>query len=201
MHRGLGGFLLVMAIGLMAGNAGAAQTASTKYTYYPINGSSARELDNAMYRQGPRVAGQHAYASTRFQFGWEALMRQGKTCRPEKFTLKTNFIIRLPKLASKAGLSQGVASRFASFASFARRHEETHRTIWQECGRRAERAVQGLSVKSCAALSAAITSTLKRTLGSCEARHAAFDAAEQKRLARHPFIVSALARPAKKRRK
>jgi predicted secreted Zn-dependent protease len=189
------GIAAAAAIASAASIASARPDTATRYTYYTVKGKSAKELDDAMYRSGPRIQGLHGYASTKYVTpSWETQFRQGKNCGVGRISLKMNFEIRLPQLAKGSNLASPVKSRFTSFLSFVRRHEETHRAIWIACGKSAEQAALRLTADSCGALQGKVAAAIRTVMNKCDAKQVAFDAAERKRLLRHPFIAMALSK-------
>src|SRR5262245_41852437 len=98
------------------------------------------------------------------------------------------FTIELPKLKRSATLSPALRRSFESFYRSAKRHEETHRSIWLKCGREIETSARRISGSTCAQTEARVFQTFYKVAESCDEQQLAFDAAEQKRIARHPFI-------------
>ncbi len=115
------------------------------------------------------------------------------SCRIRKFAIDVTFTIRLPELKQGSKLSADVRKNFAAFYAFAKKHEETHRSIWLQCAAETEAAVNAISAKN---------------LSRSEPESAAGDREDERlpggqghgvrqrraaRLARHPFIKQALA--------
>ena len=167
---------------------------ATTYTYYTISGDSAVELYQSMIRRGPHVNGAKAYASTGFStLPPSGKLVQGKSCRIVGFRQSLKFVIRLPKFNSAAGLAADTRSRWNAFSSFVRKHEETHRAIWTNCAQGLESKVSAIRAPDCKSAETRALRLWADMRQSCQRRHDAFDAAEQKRLVRHPFVQLALA--------
>jgi predicted secreted Zn-dependent protease len=181
--------LLSAVIICASASATTAVSADTKYTYYLIAGESAASLHLSMLRQGPRVQGGHAYASTRMEPNITLqTRREGDICRVEHFKLNMKFTIRLPKLKKSAALNPEVRRSFESFYRSAKQHEETHRSIWLKCGREIEALAQTITGSSCSEAEAIAFHIFKDMAQSCDEQQLVFDAGEQQRIARHPFI-------------
>ena len=161
---------------------------TTKYSYYAINGDTAQEIYTAMIRRGPHVNGARAYASTSATSSQEGKLAQGQICSIQDYRLKIDFVIRLPRIKNEKVLTGTTKARWQQFSRFLKKHEETHRSIWLDCARDLERQVKAISVADCGVADAKATKLWEQMRKSCARKHDAFDAAEQKRLVRHPFV-------------
>jgi predicted secreted Zn-dependent protease len=179
------------ALVLASGVALARPANDTAYEYYSVAGKSAAEIHNNMIRRGPHLSGKNAYALTTMKSAQTGKLIQGKTCRVSDYNVNMSFKMRLPRLRDGVKLSGAERGRWNAFAAFVRRHEETHRAIWLGCAKEMERRVRAISAKSCGAWEAAEKKIVAAVVFSCNAKHQAFDAAEQRSLARHPFVRAA----------
>jgi predicted secreted Zn-dependent protease len=165
----------------------------TNYTHYLIAGESAEGLYRAMLRRGPHVGGAKAYASTRMEPTISAQTEQGtNSCRISQFKINMTFTIQLPQLRKSANVDPSLRKSFDRFYEFAKKHEETHRAIWLKCAAEAEAKVSHITAKTCPEAEAQGLRIVEDVASQCDARHLAFDAAEQKRLVNHPFIKQVL---------
>jgi predicted secreted Zn-dependent protease len=178
---------LVMA-GCLASTAVAKPVYTTKYSYYAVNGRSAEEVYQAMLSRGPKVNGVRAYAATTATTTQGGHMAQGGSCKIQNYKLSLEFVIKLPKIRNEKVLSAGDRKRWQQFASFLKKHEEHHRTIWLGCAAELERRVKAIKVKSCDATSRRAQALWDKIRAACSRKHDAFDTAEQKRLMQHPFV-------------
>ena len=184
----------LVVLGLAALSVFAAETQakpeqSTKYKYYPISGDSPVEIYSAMIKRGPDVNGVNAYASTSATSSQSGqLIAQGKSCRVNDYEFRIDFTINLPKLKNEGALKGQLASKWGQFKGFLKSHEEQHRTIWLGCARDLEAKVMALRTSDCKTLDKKAAQMWKTMRKSCDKKHAAFDAAEQKRLMKHPFV-------------
>ena len=171
----------------------------TNYTHYLIAGESAEGLYRSMLRKGPHVGGGKAYASTKMVPEVSAkTIETGSGCRIQNFQVNMTFTIRLPQLKKSAKVDADLRRSFSRFYEFAKKHEETHRSIWLKCAAEAEAEVNKVRAKTCSEAEARGLAIVEEVARQCDARHVAFDEAEQKRLVHHPFIKQVLARQKKK---
>ncbi|MFO0994210.1 MAG: DUF922 domain-containing protein [Hyphomicrobiales bacterium] len=189
---------ITIAVALVAGGSVAVMAkpnATTQYKYYPVSGDSAVELYIAMMKRGPHVNGDQAYASTTATQTLDGRFVRASSCRLHDMNLSFQFTIRLPKLSSTKGLSQTTRDRWQAFSQFLRKHEETHRAIWLACAADFEKRAMAVKASTCEQADAEIARLADQTRIACNKKHDAFDAAEQKRVAKHPFVKLVLAPP------
>jgi predicted secreted Zn-dependent protease len=161
----------------------------TNYKYYSIKGDSPAEIYTSMIRRGPDVNGVNAYASTSATSSQNGkLIQQGGSCRIEDYKFNINFTINLPKLNNETALAGQTSAKWGQFKSFLKSHEEKHKSIWLACAKTLETQVKGLRSKNCKSLDQQAAALWKKMRTACDRQHAAFDAAEQRRLVKHPFV-------------
>jgi predicted secreted Zn-dependent protease len=162
---------------------------TTKYVHYLITGESVDRLYDAMIQRGPHVGRGKAFASVRMDPKVSATTAlSGESCRINTFKFDMTFTIQLPKLIGSNALDPTAKASFEQFYDFAKNHEETHRTIWIDCGKEAEVLVAGINAKTCPAAEAESLRIIEQVAKRCDGRHASFDSAEQIRLGSHPFM-------------
>jgi predicted secreted Zn-dependent protease len=161
---------------------------TTKYSYYTIGGDSAVEIYSSMMKKGPKVNGAKAYAATSATTTQDGKLLQGSSCRVEDYRLKLDFVIKLPKIRNEKVLPASDRKRWQQFSTFLKVHEETHRKIWLECAADLERQVKSIKAKSCSEADRKANLLWDRIRAACNRKHVAFDAAEQKKLMKHPFV-------------
>jgi predicted secreted Zn-dependent protease len=181
---------LALATIAMMSVADAATIKRTDYRFYAVTGSTPYDINQSILRHGPKYGGLSAYGVTTYDYRPSATCASipGADARVGSFKMELEFLIKLPKLSSESGLQSDVKSSWGKFSNFVKNHEETHRRIWVGCAKSAETKILSLRAKSCSALSKQIDKTLLNMSKSCNRQHQAFDAAEQTRLARHPFM-------------
>ncbi len=199
--RGSLGFLVsVLVCALMwTGIANAKPKTTTKYTYYSISGKSARNLYQQMVSRGPHVSGDRALAATSVTTQQTGDLGGKSICRVRNYKISMDFTIRLPKVRSEKSLPPRLRKRWRAFYKFVRSHEQQHRAIWIGCARQIERNARKLRAKSCGKVDRLANAVFKKGMKACGRKHDVFDAAEQKRLARHPLVVAAKRVPRKSR--
>ncbi len=170
------------------GAAEAAPQSRTQYSYYTVKGKSAQEVYDAMIARGPHVNGAKAYASTSATSSQEGKLLPGKQCRVTDYTFNIDFVIRLPRVANEKLLKGETRKRWLAFSDFLRRHEERHRAIWLECASELEERVKALRADDCDEVDREAAELWESIRAQCNLKHDAFDTAEQKRLASHPFV-------------
>ncbi len=161
---------------------------STTYSYYSISGDTAVEIYNAMLKKGPRVDGAKAYAATSATTSQDGKLVQAKSCQIKDYRLKLDFVIKLPKIRNEAVLPSADRNRWKQFQAFLKTHEEHHRTIWLGCAAELERKVRAIKAASCKDADRKAAQLWTTIRAACNAKHNAFDAAEQKKLMKHPFV-------------
>lgn len=180
---GIAAFLSLLCVG-----AAAKPLESTKYRYYAISGNTPDEIYSAMARKGPDVKGASAYASTLANISQSGRLMQSKSCRVDGYQVKIDFVINLPRLSNENALTGAALAKWEQFMSFVKAHEETHRGIWMGCARNLEAMSSALSGPSCATVDKEAGRLFAKVRADCGKKHAAFDAAEQKRLPSQPFL-------------
>jgi predicted secreted Zn-dependent protease len=181
-------FALLASLVVFPSQVVAEPTQSTKYKYYSVSGDTPGDIYLAMVRRGPDVNGVNAYASTLATTSQSGRLMLGKSCRIDGYKVKIDFVINLPRLSKEGALNGSTKAQWNRFKSFLKVHEETHRSIWLGCARSLEARIASLSSPSCTALDKQANKLFATMRADCQKKHAAFDAAEQKRLLKHPFV-------------
>lgn len=190
------GLAVGVAVLVLAGSSPQAQAApafTTKYAYYKVSGDSAAGVYVSMLKRGPHVRGEKAYAATSAESSQRGKLELKNSCRIIDYQYRVDFVIRLPKLADEAALSPAARSRWQQFSSFLRKHEESHRSVWMGCANEIQTRVSAVRGKSCAEVDRKAQAIRDQVQTACNHKHVAFDAAEQKKLAKHPFVRMVLA--------
>jgi predicted secreted Zn-dependent protease len=180
--------LSTAALACCLGVANASPAQSTKYSYYTVGGDSAEDIYNAMLRKGPKVNGAKAYAATSATTTQDGKLLQSKSCRVDDYRLKIDFVIKLPRIKNETVLPAADRGRWKQFSAFLKAHEETHRSIWLGCAADLERQVKAIKASTCSQADGKAAKLWDKMRAACSRKHNAFDAAEQKKLMRHPFV-------------
>lgn len=187
----IGAAILLSALGFNTARAAPAFT--TKYVYYKVSGDTAAGVYVSMLKRGPHVKGEKAYAATSAESSQRGKLDLTKSCRIVDYQYRIDFTIRLPKLTDEASLSTSARDRWQQFSTFLRKHEETHRSIWMGCANEIEAKVRAVRGRTCEEVDKKAQAIRDQVQNACNIKHAAFDAAEQKTLAKHPFVKMVLA--------
>lgn len=191
MKLAIGAAVLLLALGSQPTLA--APSFTTKYVYYKVSGDSAAGVYVSMLKRGPHVGGAKAYAATSAESSQRGKLELRNSCRIIDYQYSVDFTIRLPKLTDETTLSPTARARWQQFSSFLRQHEETHRAIWMGCAQEIEDKVKTLRGRSCDEVDRKAQAIREAVQKACNRKHAAFDATEQTRLAKHPFVKMVLA--------
>jgi predicted secreted Zn-dependent protease len=169
---------LVLASFTLGGQASAQPSITNKTVFYPVSGSSVAQLRSSMTR-----GGHGNYGLTQLRPNFDA-----GNCQASQFRMTLNFTTRLPRLTSASGLSSSDLAMWDKFVSMAGRHEQVHRSIYQSCFSSVQAKVRATGLNNCSALKSAASKFWNAAAPACRQKNAAFDAAEKKRLANHPFF-------------
>jgi predicted secreted Zn-dependent protease len=151
-----------------------AQPASqTTYSYYPVSGSSLRELQNGMARGGPSANGVKGYGVTTVAPGKRMSVASCKKNGGYHFDVA--FVIRLPRAASTRGLSSAEIGHLNRFVRFVKMHEETHRSIWMNFAAKFDRQLQAGGVRDCASAHAKAMTLWNKMILASRPQQIAFD--------------------------
>jgi predicted secreted Zn-dependent protease len=117
-------------------------------------------------------------ANVRPSYALSVVTRQtGGVCRASSVTLNIRFVMTLPR-ARTSSMSSGTRAAWNSFVAFARRHENTHRSIYLSCANAFVAKAERMTASTCSGLQAAIRTRLASEQRACDARHRAFDRSE-----------------------
>lgn len=157
---------------------------STQMRSYGVGGTTPSSLVSYMRSNPFHGSRGDAVANIRPTYSLNTVTSQGGgTCRASRVNLNLNFVMTLPQARSASAMSASTRSAWNSFVAFTRRHEETHRSIYIQCGNAFVAKAQRLTASNCGALEASIRRLLETEKRACEARQVAFDRKEYGRIA------------------
>ncbi|QIG48827.1 DUF922 domain-containing Zn-dependent protease [Nordella sp. HKS 07] len=139
------------------------------------------------------MGGAKAYAATSAESSQRGKLELKRSCRLINYQYSVNFIIRLPKLTDETPLPPSARARWQQFSAFLRNHGETHRSIWMGCANEIQTRVSAVRGRSCEEVERKAEAMREDVQKACNRKHIAFDAAEKKKLAKHPFVNMVLA--------
>ncbi|MEO6396628.1 MAG: DUF922 domain-containing protein [Devosia sp.] len=168
-------------------NAGA--TFRTDYRYYSVGGTTERAIVSYM-RQHPYTGNTgHAYANIKHRFQLDIdTVQDGKICKVEDIDLAISFVITLPKSSRPAALTRSARQSFEGFANFAKKHEETHRASFVDCGKSFVAKAKRQSAGQCSALTRDIRNLLRSSDRDCEAKQRSLDRRDSTRVNSLPLF-------------
>lgn len=167
--------------------ADAQPTSRTRYSYFPVRGSSLPELHRNMLSNGPSANGVRGYGVTTAMPGKQMSVAACKRNGAYQFGIE--FVIQLPKVANPAALSVAELGLWNRFVQFVKKHEEVHRSIWMNYAVKYEQKLQASAVRNCASGQATVNRLWSEMLAAGGPKQAAFDAAQREALKAHPFMV------------
>lgn len=160
-----------------------ADTVITKsFAYFPIKGSTAADLDEALSSSGPLVKGTGARhpGATEMKFGGSVIYAQhANRCSVDtaKITLHTKII--LPRWTQRRRADRDLALIWDTLASDIKRHEERHAEIARQHARKLQKAIEDLRPReNCAEMEAEVARVTEEILAAHDADQARFDRVE-----------------------
>lgn len=181
--RALGPIVLTLCLG----TTGCTSTASrVTTTYYNISGVSGAELDREIAAKGPMKG--HAMASAEIRFVPVSVEyeKTERSCRFRRAGFRVDANVTLPRWRQQlASRDRELRNAWNFISTYARKHEEEHIRIAEKYARKAEEDLMAIPLKpDCNRLEDAAERTLKRNRSAHDREQNAFDAKEQKRLAK-----------------
>lgn len=157
---------------------------STQTRSYSVGGTTANSLVSYMRSNPFHGSRGDAVANIQPTYALSTVTRQtGGTCRASTVTLSIRFLMTLPRARSASAMGSSTRSAWNSFVAFTRKHEETHRGIYVQCGNNFVAKAERLTASSCATLEASIRRLLETEKQVCESKQRAFDRADYGRVA------------------
>jgi predicted secreted Zn-dependent protease len=192
LRRGLSWTMVAAGLAVAAAPAGAGVSSATVVTDYLVNGTTATGLVSYMLNHPYPAAVSDTVAHIQPHYVLAVATREeGGACRPRSVDLSIRFDIVLPKATQAAAMAPVTLAAWNSFAAFARRHEETRRSIYLQCATefvaKAMRQVDG----SCPALEANVRGLLETAKRLCDARQDDFARIQYPRVLSEKLFVLA----------
>ncbi len=113
---------------LFVASAGFAMPAvNESWTSYPINGSSAQQLNEEMARSGPLDNGEHYYANTLWKINWHYTYKENaRTCEMTAVQVNTDITYKFPAWSGYANASKDLQHEWDALQLRLRQHEQLH---------------------------------------------------------------------------
>jgi predicted secreted Zn-dependent protease len=172
-------FASTLAFDTLPAPAGVTSTTATRF--YSVGGTTQASLASKM-RSNPFLGDRGgAVANIHPNYSLSVTTKpEGGTCRVANVNLKINFVMTLPR-AKESAMAAGTRSVWRSFVSFARGHEQGHRSIYMQCAHNFSVKAQKLT-GGCGGLQGQARRLLDAEIRACDKRHAAYDRSERRRL-------------------
>jgi predicted secreted Zn-dependent protease len=160
-----------------------AETVITKtFAYFPVRGTTAADLDEALSRGGPLLqsTGNRHPGATEMKFGGSVTYseRPGR-CGVDSARITLDTKIILPRWTQRRRADRDLAMIWDTLSGDIKRHEERHAEIAREYARKLESSVEGLRPQAdCAAMEAAVARTTEQVLAEHDRDQARFDRVE-----------------------
>ncbi len=178
--RGAQGALRVLAaqacLVALACPAWAEVTSSVENRTHRVPGVTARAVVDYMLRHP--FPGDHGAAFANIRPHYRLSLDVGDTgrlCRVEDVGVGIRFVVTLPVAVDRARMNSRVRAAWDGFASFARRHEETHKQSYLSCARAFVSKARAATATSCGDLRSEVRQMFNEARRSCEARQRPFD--------------------------
>ena len=160
---------------------------STQVTtgFYDVQGNTAKRIDREIRRKGP--ANGHALAQAAIRFQPVAIKPEvgSRGCRFTDVKFKVIANITLPRWRNRSGASRQLKRAFDNLSQYAKWHENQHVRIAELAARDIEKSFKAMKPsKTCKRLERRSVALFKRKLANHDKAQKAFDAFEQKRLAK-----------------
>ena len=151
--------------------ADAGVSSSTTVADYRVDGTTATGLVSYMLNHPLPATVSDSVAHIQPNYSLAVASKEvGGVCKPVSVDLAIRFDIVLPKATQAGAMSRATLAAWNSFAAFARRHEETRRSIYLKCAAEFEAQAMRQVASSCAALEANIHRLLEAEKRACDIR-------------------------------
>ena len=169
--RALLGAAVAAGLSVAAVPADAGVSSSTTIADYLVNGTTATALVSFMLNHPLPATVNDTVAHIQPNYSLAVASKEvGGVCKPVSVDLAIRFDIVLPKATQAGAMSPATLAAWNSFAAFARRHEETRRSIYLKCAAEFEAQAMRQVASSCAALEANIHRLLEVEKRVCDVR-------------------------------
>jgi predicted secreted Zn-dependent protease len=189
---------ILIALACFASAAHAAETRKPNLIYYPVHGTSAKAIQQDMYKNGPKIRG-----DTKLSFTIPAIKITKKAreaageCRYKSYRISSVYSFVLPKLASSKGVPKQTLAKWNGFAAYLLEHEDLHRQIWLKCLSEFEKQAKALSSSDCEVLEKDTAQAFETKKLACLGEDQKLDFYHTKEALKTPFLREALESPRK----
>jgi predicted secreted Zn-dependent protease len=144
--------------------------------FYPVAGRSARALNQALAREGPRRDGRRAHALTEWRVAWSYVAVQREAaCASSRPTVSVEIVTTLPRWVDLESAPERLVSDWALFLARLRDHESRHQYLALRGSRELQRTLAGLSAPDCEILHAEAQRVVATLAARYDAEHEQID--------------------------
>ncbi len=157
--------------------------------YYPVKGTTAKEINADIKKNGPRLARGVPYAFTIIatKTSKPVIKANGK-CHYKSYRIAAIFSYVLPKLSSAKGMSKTTLANWNALTKSLASHEKLHRTNWRGCFDKFEGKATEVTAKDCDALAKKVERLFTKEKLSCLRNDREIDAKYRRELWQQPFV-------------
>lgn len=151
----------------------------TTYTCYQITGSTLPQLQASAAKNGPKVGGKHAVATTKWSIKDSYTYgSKGSLCTIATAAVQALIVYVFPTWTAKHGTPASVVKQWRSYMAKVKAHEAHHRSIAIDGGAAVYKAILATPPDSpCKAVGNAADAKVADVMAVYRAKQAAFDAA------------------------
>ncbi|MXN98951.1 DUF922 domain-containing protein [Shinella zoogloeoides] len=158
--------------------------ASKSYSYFPIGGRTAAELDEELSKRGPMMkhSGARHPGATRIKWGGSVTyVRRGGRCAVGEANVTLSTQIILPRWKNRKRATPSLALIWDTLSRDIKRHEERHAEIARNHARELERTLRKLPPEAdCERMQARVDRATADAVARHDADQARFDRIESK---------------------
>lgn len=167
---------------------------STQYRNHTVRGTTPPEVwryMNAHPIMDPDDGPAYANLTHDHDLSLQTGTRNGR-CEVTSLTFRWRFVLTLPKAADYGRMSGATQAMWTSFLAGLKRHEETHRTIFLECGAQFVPAAERLTGPAgCFGMKRKVQRFIDQRYATCMAKQKAFERQDRSRILGLAFIRAA----------
>jgi len=189
--------LMLLACCVAASPAWAELVYKTQYRDHPVRGTTPPEVwryMNAHPIMDPDDGAAYANLTHDHDLSLQVATKNG-ACRVTSLTFRWNFVLTLPKAVDYGRMSASTKSMWTNFVAGLKRHEETHRSIFVNCGEVfVPEATRLTGPSGCIGMQRKVRRFIDQRYASCMAKQKAFEKRDRSRVLGLSFIRAATGR-------
>ncbi len=157
--------------------------------YYPVKGTTAKEINADIKKNGTRIARSIPYSFTAIATKVTKPVDKSRgKCRYKSYRISAIYTYVLPKLSSTKGMSKTTLSNWNALTKLLAAHEPLHRTNWRGCFTKFEGRATEVMARDCDALSKKVDRLFTKEKLACLRNDREIDARYLRELWKQPFV-------------